>query len=82
MIHLPWLLLLVLVLAGSDTSTAVPHCARYNFFLAMPIICVGMFDRDINQPTLERFRWTYMSGRENMDLNVRNMALWLVQVRG
>jgi hypothetical protein len=53
---------------------------RYNFFLAMPIICVGMFDRDIGPSTVERFRWTYMSGRENMDLNVRNMALWLVQV--
>ena len=51
----------------------------YNFFLAMPIICVGMFDRDMEPKTLEKFKWTYMSGRLNLDLSVKLMAEGLVQ---
>ena len=59
----------------------------YNFFLAMPIICVGFFDRDLAWGTItgkeggggKGFRWAYMSGRENLDLNLGQMALWLLQ---
>lgn len=97
----------------------------YNFMLAMPPICFGLFDRDLSADTImgnatpdarqsERmqhasstttidhpatilaisrtdynaaattastasFRWAYMSGRDNLDLNLGQMALWLFQ---
>jgi magnesium-transporting ATPase (P-type) len=94
--------------------------SAFNFFLAMPIICVGFFDRDLEWGTItgegrggeggnrhrhthskghgaaaattttsnstttnnnnsRSFRWAYMSGRENLDLNLGKMTLWLVQ---
>ncbi len=53
----------------------------FNFFLAMPIICIGFFDQDLSEKTMARFRWAYVSGRENLDLNLPNMGLWLLQVR-
>lgn len=46
----------------------------------MPPICIGFFDRDLSPRTVARFRWTYMSGRENLDLNLATMSLWLLQV--
>lgn len=46
----------------------------------MPPICIGFFDRDLAPRTVDRFRWTYMSGRENLDLNFATMSLWLLQV--
>ena len=51
----------------------------YNFFLGMPPLMLGMFDRDMSQRTVLRFNKLYMSGRERMDLNVPTLASWMVQ---
>ncbi len=51
----------------------------YNFFLAMPIICVGFFDQDIRPDHVAEWKWVYMSGRDHMDMNVRLMAQWFLQ---
>jgi len=51
----------------------------YNFFLGMPPLMIGMFDKDMSQRTMLRFKNVYMSGRERMDLNVPTLASWMVQ---
>eukprot|EP00520_Triparma_pacifica_P017154 CAMPEP_0118656624 /NCGR_PEP_ID=MMETSP0785-20121206/13584_1 /TAXON_ID=91992 /ORGANISM="Bolidomonas pacifica, Strain CCMP 1866" /LENGTH=1232 /DNA_ID=CAMNT_0006549487 /DNA_START=137 /DNA_END=3832 /DNA_ORIENTATION=+ len=51
----------------------------YNFFLGMPPLMIGMFDKDMSQRTMLRFKKVYMSGRERMDLNVPTLASWMVQ---
>lgn len=63
--------------------TTPPHTLthRFNFFLAMPIICVGFFDTDIRPSNVLKWKWVYMSGRDRMDLNVKLMAQWFGQVR-
>lgn len=53
----------------------------YNFFLGMPPLMIGMFDKDMSQRTILRFHKVYMSGRERMDLNVPSLASWMSQVR-
>ncbi|GMH50204.1 hypothetical protein TrRE_jg8488 [Triparma retinervis] len=51
----------------------------YNFFLGMPPLMIGMFDKDMSQRTMVRFKRVYMSGRERMDLNVPTLSSWMVQ---
>lgn len=51
----------------------------YNFFLAMPILCVGLFDKDVEDKTAMAAHKLYQIGRENMDLNVRQATRWIVQ---
>ncbi|GMI06729.1 hypothetical protein TrLO_g8035 [Triparma laevis f. longispina] len=51
----------------------------YNFFLGMPPLMIGMFDKDMSQRTMLRFHKVYMSGRERMDLNVPSLASWMSQ---
>lgn len=51
----------------------------YNFFLGMPPLMIGMFDKDMSQRTMLRFHKVYMSGRERMDLNIGTLASWMSQ---
>ena len=49
----------------------------YNFFLGWPIVILGVFDRDISARTALEVPMCYISGRLNMDLNPREMGLWV-----
>jgi phospholipid-transporting ATPase len=42
----------------------------YNFFLALPVVAFGIFDRDISAESLERYKMLYVSGRERLDMNI------------
>mmetsp|Transcript_6325 Transcript_6325/g.8296 ORF Transcript_6325/g.8296 Transcript_6325/m.8296 type:complete len:1313 (-) Transcript_6325:328-4266(-) len=53
--------------------------AGYNFFLGMPILLLGVFDRDVSERTSLAYPNLYMSGRENMDMSLKIMSGWLVQ---
>lgn len=43
----------------------------FNFFLAMPILCVGLFDKDASNATTTECHKLYAVGRLGMDLNLR-----------
>lgn len=43
----------------------------FNFFLAMPIICVGVFDKDVTSQTAEECHKLYAVGRLGIDLNLK-----------
>ena len=49
----------------------------YNFFLGLPIIMVGLFDRDLSERTVLSRPEVYMSGLYHMNLNVKYMLAWL-----
>ena len=51
----------------------------YNFFLGMPPLLIGMFDRDMSSRTVLRFNKVYMSGKDRMDLNIPTLTSWMVQ---
>lgn len=43
----------------------------FNFFTAMPILLVGIFDKDVKQQTATECHKLYAIGRLGMDLNIR-----------
>lgn len=43
----------------------------FNFFLAMPILCVGLFDKDVIDETANECHKLYAIGRLGMDLNLK-----------
>lgn len=43
----------------------------FNWFLAMPILCVGLFDQDVRSETALACHKLYAVGRQGMDLNIR-----------
>lgn len=43
----------------------------FNWFLAMPILCVGLFDQDVRSETALELHKLYAVGRRGMDLNIR-----------
>ncbi|EEY60855.1 P-type ATPase (P-ATPase) Superfamily [Phytophthora infestans T30-4] len=45
--------------------------AGWNFFLALPIIVIGVFDQDISEDVVLRFPQLYRRGQHNSDLNMR-----------
>ena len=49
----------------------------YNFFLGLPVIMVGLFDRDLSERTVLSRPEVYMSGLYHMNLNVKYMLAWL-----
>ncbi len=44
--------------------------SMYNVALSLPVVCFGVFDRDISEDTLLRHNFLYLSGRLRLDLNV------------
>ena len=67
--------------AGFSGSAAYEDTliAGYNFFLGMPIIMAGIFDRDLTREYILRNPWVYVSGRENLDLNVAAVCRWILE---
>jgi len=49
----------------------------FNFFLGLPIIAVGIFDRDLSEATALAHPEVYVSGRLNLNLNVRRLLSWI-----
>jgi phospholipid-translocating P-type ATPase (flippase) len=48
--------------------------AGWNFFLALPIIAIGVFDQDIPEEIVLRFPQLYRRGQHDSDLNMRVFA--------
>ncbi|GMI22157.1 hypothetical protein TeGR_g11442, partial [Tetraparma gracilis] len=50
--------------------------AMFNFFLGVPILAAGIFDRDITKMYARKHPETYVVGRENQDLSRRIIFRW------
>ncbi|KAK1936943.1 Phospholipid-transporting ATPase 3 [Phytophthora citrophthora] len=48
--------------------------AGWNFFLALPIIVIGVFDQDISEDVVLKFPQLYRRGQYDSDLNMRVFA--------
>lgn len=53
--------------------------AGYNFFLGLPILILGLFDKDVTSTYVMNHPGMYLSGRKNMDLNVTQTVKWIVK---
>ncbi|RHY26854.1 hypothetical protein DYB32_007284, partial [Aphanomyces invadans] len=51
--------------------------AGWNFFLALPIIAIGVFDEDVSPEQAMAFPPLYMTGQRNEDLNVKYFSWWI-----
>ncbi|KAE9132872.1 hypothetical protein PF002_g16919 [Phytophthora fragariae] len=56
--------------------------AGWNFFLALPIIVIGVFDQDIPEVVVLKFPQLYRRGQCDSDLNVRVFARTIVNSVG
>ncbi|KAK1931978.1 Phospholipid-transporting ATPase IB [Phytophthora citrophthora] len=52
--------------------------AGWNFFLAMPIIAIGVFDEDVAPDQVLRNPTLYMPGQKNDGINMKRFSTWLV----
>jgi phospholipid-transporting ATPase len=52
--------------------------SSYNIELALPIIGIGIFDRDLKKQTVLKHPSVYTVGRKNEDINVRKMLEWVL----
>lgn len=52
--------------------------SSYNIELALPIIGIGIFDRDLKRETVLKHPSVYAVGRKNEDINVRKMLEWIL----
>jgi phospholipid-transporting ATPase len=52
--------------------------SSYNIELALPIIGIGIFDRDIKKETVLRHPSVYAVGRQKKDINVKKMLEWVL----
>lgn len=52
--------------------------AGWNFFLALPIIAIGVFDEDVSPAQVLLQPKLYIPGQKNSDLNMRRFSLWIV----
>jgi phospholipid-translocating P-type ATPase (flippase) len=51
----------------------------FNWFLAMPILLVGIFDKDVSEPTAMAVHRLYGVGIRNEDLGTKVATRWLIQ---
>ncbi|ETV68417.1 hypothetical protein, variant 2 [Aphanomyces astaci] len=51
--------------------------AGWNFFLALPIIAIGIFDEDVSPEQAMAFPPLYLSGQRNEDLNIKYFSWWI-----
>ncbi|KDO21212.1 hypothetical protein SPRG_21329 [Saprolegnia parasitica CBS 223.65] len=51
--------------------------AGWNFFLALPIISIGVFDQDVPPAQATSYPPLYMTGQRNEDLNVKCFCIWI-----
>ncbi|OQR83282.1 P-type ATPase (P-ATPase) Superfamily [Achlya hypogyna] len=52
--------------------------AGWNFFLALPIISIGVFDEDVSPQQALAFPPLYVTGQRNEDLNVKCFCQWII----
>ncbi|DAZ95288.1 TPA: hypothetical protein N0F65_007778 [Lagenidium giganteum] len=52
--------------------------AGWNFFLALPIIAIGVFDEDVGPEQVMRYPKLYRSGQSNDELNVHRFSSWII----
>ncbi|KAG1703816.1 hypothetical protein DVH05_006825 [Phytophthora capsici] len=52
--------------------------AGWNFFLALPIIAIGVFDEDVASEQVLRNPTLYMPGQRNDGINMKRFSTWLV----
>merc|ERR1711998_444180 len=45
--------------------------STYNVIIALPVLCFGIFNRDVSEATLEKHRFLYATGRLQQNLNFR-----------
>ena len=45
--------------------------STYNVIIALPVLCLGIFNRDVSEATLEKHRFLYATGRLQQNLNFR-----------
>jgi phospholipid-transporting ATPase len=50
----------------------------YNLFLALPVLAIGVFDRDVSPSLLEKYNILYVTGRERQDMNLSVFCLHLL----
>ena len=48
--------------------------STYNVIIALPVLCFGIFNRDVSEATLEQHRFLYATGRLQQNLNFRIAA--------
>jgi len=51
--------------------------AGYNFFLGLPILFLGLFDKDVTATYVMNHPKMYTSGRHNLDLNLSQTIKWI-----
>jgi hypothetical protein len=54
----------------------------YNIVLALPVVTLGVFDRDMSEQTLLSYAFFYVSGRLKLDLNLHTVGLQTLQATG
>lgn len=52
--------------------------AGWNFFLALPIIAIGVFDEDVAPEQATSYPVLYVPGQTNQGLNVKRFASWII----
>jgi hypothetical protein len=51
----------------------------YNIVLALPVVTVGIFDKDMSEKLILNFNFFYVSGRKRLDLNLKTILLHIAQ---
>ncbi|KAH9136730.1 hypothetical protein LEN26_006021 [Aphanomyces euteiches] len=51
--------------------------AGWNFFLALPIIAIGIFDEDVSPEQAMSHPTLYTTGQRNDDLNIYRFSIWI-----
>ncbi|POM73128.1 Phospholipid-transporting ATPase, partial [Phytophthora palmivora] len=52
--------------------------AGWNFFLALPIIAIGVFDEDVTPEQVLRNPILYQPGQKNDGINMKRFSMWLI----
>ncbi|GAB9471416.1 Phospholipid-transporting atpase [Globisporangium polare] len=52
--------------------------AGWNFFLALPIIAIGVFDEDVAPSQVLKQPKLYIPGQQNSDLNMQRFSIWIL----
>jgi phospholipid-transporting ATPase len=77
---------LSLSLSRETSSSSVSPCAQiymmYNIVLALPVVSLGVFDRDISEGALLSYPFFYVSGRMKLDLNIHTILVQTMQSIG
>jgi len=53
--------------------------AGYNFFLGLPPLVLGLFDKDVEKRTVLELKFLYFVGRDNVDMNPWATVRWIIE---